>query len=186
MLLPGAAIPDSKDGDMTQDRCGRPWRAVLPAAAAGIALLAAACGGSGNSPAAAGSPNVQKALAYAKCMRSHGAPGWPDPNNQGQFVKTAADRAKFNAPASAYQACVHLLPDHGQITPAEQHQVTLLALKFAGCMRSHGIPNFPDPTGGGFEFLPPAGFNPQSPQVKAAQQPCRRYSNAAVNILPPG
>jgi len=171
---------------MNQDSRRRPWRVVILAAAAGIALLAAACSGGGNSPATAGSPDVQKALAYAKCMRSHGAPSWPDPNNQGQFLKTAADSAKFNAPASAYKACVHLLPDHGQITPAEQHQVTLLALKFAGCMRSHGISDFPDPAGNGFEFLPPAGFDPHSPQVQAAQQACRKYSNAAGKILPPG
>jgi hypothetical protein len=183
---PAQQSTDSQDGDTHQDSRWRPWRAIVPAAAAGIALLAAACGGGSNPPGAAVSPDVQQALAYAKCMRSHGAPGWPDPNNQGQFLKTAADRAKFSAPASAYQACVHLLPDHGQITPAQQHQVTLLALKFAGCMRSHGIPNFPDPTGSGFEFLPPAGFNPQSPRVQAAQQACRTYQDAAGKILPPG
>jgi hypothetical protein len=78
MLLPGAAIPDPQDGDMNQDSRRRPWRAAVPAAAAGS--------------------------------------------------------AKFRAPATAYQACAHVLPDHGQITPAEQ--VTLLALRFAGCMRS--------------------------------------------------
>jgi len=171
---------------MNQDGRSRPWRAVAPAAAAAIALLATACSGGGGSPAAAGSSDFQKALAYAKCMRSHGAPSWPDPNNQGQFFKTAADSAKFHAPASAYQACVPLLPGHGQITPAEQHQVAVLALKFAGCMRSHGIPDFPDPTGSGFEFLPPTGFDPHSPQVQAAQNACRKYSSAAGKILPPG
>ncbi len=171
---------------MNQDSHRRPWRAIVPAAAAAIALLAAACGGGGSPPVAAGSANVQKALAYAKCMRSHGAPGWPDPNDQGQFFKTAADSADFRAPASAYQACVHLLPDHGQITPGVQHQVTFLALKFAGCMRSHGIPDFPDPAGGGFEFVPPTGFDPHSPKVQAAQQICRKYSSAAGKLLPPG
>jgi hypothetical protein len=170
-----------------QDGHRRLWRAIAPAAAAGIALLATACGGGGSSSVAGGSPNFQKALAYAVCMRSHGAPDWPDPNNQGQFFKTRANSGKFSAPASAYTACVHLLPDHGQITAAVQHQVTLLALKFAGCMRSHGIPNFPDPTGtSGFEFDPPAGFNPQSAQVRAAQHACRKYSSAAGNLLPPG
>jgi hypothetical protein len=170
---------------MNQDSRRRPWRAIAPAAAASIALLAAACGGGGNSSAAGGSSNLQEALAYAKCMRSHGAPNWPDPNSQGQF-KTTANRAEFHAPASAYQACVHLLPAHGQITPAVQHRVTRLALKFAGCMRAHGVPNFPDPTGAGFAFLPPVGFNPQSPQVQAAQRACRKYSNTAGNLLPPG
>jgi hypothetical protein len=71
---------------MNQDSRRRPWRAAVPAAAAGIALLAAACTGGGGSPAA-GSSAFQEALAYAKCMRSHGAPSWPDPNDQGQFFK---------------------------------------------------------------------------------------------------
>jgi hypothetical protein len=53
-------------------------------------------------------------------------------------------------------------------------------------MRAHGIPDFPDPTGSGFEFLPPAGFDPQSPKVQAAQQACRKYSTAAGKLLPPG
>jgi hypothetical protein len=59
---------------MNQDSHRRPWRAVVPAAAAGIALLAAACGGGSSLPTATGPPDFQKALAYAKCMRSHGAP----------------------------------------------------------------------------------------------------------------
>jgi hypothetical protein len=186
MLLPGAAIPALKDGDMNQDSRRRLWRSLVPAAAAGMALLAAACSGGSSPPSAAGPPDVQKALAYATCMRAHGAPGWPDPNTQGQFTKTAGGSAAFRAPASAYQACAHLLPDHGQIPPPVQHQVTLLALKFAGCMRIHGIPNFPDPVGNGFEFARPAGFNPQSPQAQAAEQACRKYSQAAVKMLPPG
>jgi hypothetical protein len=48
-------------------------------------------------------------------------------------------------------------------------------LKFADCMRSHGVPNFPDPGGGGGGIQIPAGsgINPFSPAFKAAQQDCR-------------
>ena len=53
------------------------------------------------------------------------------------------------------------------------------ALKFAGCMRSHGITDFPDPSsGGGFVFHASAGMT-QSPQFQAAQKACQRY-------MPPG
>lgn len=44
-------------------------------------------------------------------------------------------------------------------------------VKFADCMRSHGVPNFPDPSSGGGIQLPP-GTNPQSPTFRSAQSAC--------------
>jgi hypothetical protein len=47
-------------------------------------------------------------------------------------------------------------------------------VKFASCIRSHGVPNFPDPVaGGGFQFPTGPGFTPFAPAFKAAQQACR-------------
>jgi hypothetical protein len=54
------------------------------------------------------------------------------------------------------------------------------ALAFASCMRSNGVPNFPDPKpGGGFVFHTGAGVDPSSPVFKAAQAKC-------MKLLPPG
>jgi hypothetical protein len=54
------------------------------------------------------------------------------------------------------------------------------ALAFAGCMRTNGVPDFPDPTaGGGFRFRSGAGVDPSSPAFKAAQAKCKKF-------LPPG
>ena len=58
--------------------------------------------------------------------------------------------------------------------------VTADLLKFATCMRSHGVPNFPDPSTSataGLEFrgvVFPVGpdFDPQSPAFKQAQAAC--------------
>ena len=171
---------------MDQGSRPRLRRAAAQAAAIGIALVAVACGGGSAAPVAAGDTAYQTAAAYARCMRAHGDPNWPDPNSSGQFVKTLANRAAFHAPEFAYRACQHLLPHGGLITPAEQQKIVPVMLKFTACMRSHGIPDFPDPTGSGFEFIPPAGFNPHSPHVQAAQQACRQYMNAAGKLLPPG
>ena len=51
-------------------------------------------------------------------------------------------------------------------------------VKFADCMRAHGVPNFPDPVGGGFSFPITAGFKPFSPATMAAQKDCRALAPA--------
>lgn len=46
-------------------------------------------------------------------------------------------------------------------------------LRFASCMRSHGVPKFPDPSsGGGIQIQASSGINPQTPAFKAAQSAC--------------
>jgi hypothetical protein len=135
-------------------------------AAAALALLAAACGGSpsstgsGGSPTAGGSANSPSALAYSGCMRSQGVPNYPDPTSGGQLPKTDAQllgvsTAQYQA---AQQACRHLLPTGGSpedcilnsdCPPALVQRMMAADRKLAQCMRSHGVPNFPDPTNGG-------------------------------------
>ena len=57
-------------------------------------------------------------------------------------------------------------------------------LKYAVCMRTHGLSNFPDPVpaqGGGFAFRVEPGLNPRSPspQFQSATKACQ-------NDVPPG
>jgi hypothetical protein len=48
-------------------------------------------------------------------------------------------------------------------------------IKFADCMRAHGVPNFPDPgSGGGIHIQVGSGVNPLSPSFKAAQTSCTK------------
>ena len=148
---------------------------VLAGALAGTVLLAAACG---SSPAAVtGLANYQKAVAYAQCMRAHGVPDYPDPNSQGVFISTKANRGDFGGPraASANASCQHLLPNGGQLTPPQQQKLTSQGLKHAACMRTHGITNFSDPSrGDGFNLgeMKSLGIDISSPQFKSAQQAC--------------
>ena len=50
------------------------------------------------------------------------------------------------------------------------------ALKYAQCMRSHGVSNFPDPAsgGGGVQIASGSGINPGSPAFAAARSECRK------------
>lgn len=48
-------------------------------------------------------------------------------------------------------------------------------LAFSRCMRSHGVPDFPDPSqGGGIHLSESSGINPVSPSFKSAQANCQR------------
>jgi hypothetical protein len=166
--------------DDTGSSPGRQRRAGLRASAlaaplAGLALLIAACGGS-SSPggSAANQTPYQKDVAYAACMRSHGEPKFPDPNSQGNFNTGGIDN-QTSQYQSANKTCVHLLPSNGQLTAQNQKAVSA-ALKYAQCMRTHGIATFPDPTvanGGSAIGLGDKNVDQNSSQYQTAQQACK-------------
>ncbi len=118
---------------------------ILAAAITGAALLMAACGGSPTSTdpgSRAFHRAYKKELAYAECMRSHDLPSFPDPDGNGIFETTITNRNDFDGPAytSANKSCAHLA---GHPPAAAQLQLSeIQALKYAACMRSHGITTF--------------------------------------------
>jgi hypothetical protein len=160
-------------------------RVAAVAAIAPLALLAAACGGGSGSSATAGTSTNQHALAYARCMRSHGEPGFPDPDSQGGFDKATVVRAfrqtSKSVVLSASRACQHLMPQglgpqRPQLSASQQRRLQADVLKAATCIRSHGVPNFPDPTVDSYGHINVGGrVNPDSPQVKSAIQACQHF-----------
>jgi hypothetical protein len=183
-------------------------------ATAGLALLAAACGGSPGShvaqlgstatqPAsssgssnAGGSTNsrspISQPLAFSHCMRSNAVADFPDPNSSGVWpksqVKAAAGNPRFEA---ATHACGHLLPNGGpgvSPSPAVVRQIQSDMTKFARCMRTHGVPNWPDPIvdRGRAIFDPEAvGIDTNSPQISAEMHDCEHVFPASLG-RPPG
>jgi hypothetical protein len=156
-------------------------------AAAAVAL--AACGGGGPAPTTTGSTtgsgNFGKALAFSKCMRSHGVPDFPDPNSKGVFIEQNGAPSLSESQSvvrAAFQACQHLMPagGPGSLTQGQKQQMQQQALKFVKCMRAHGLPGMPDPGADGSISLP-QGMKGNSPQVKAAQRACQ-----ALQPGPPG
>jgi hypothetical protein len=163
------------DGGRNRQRAG-----VLAAAGAAIALLAAACGGSG-SAGLAGTTAYQKALSYAQCMRAHGEPSYPDPTSNGGFIINGQkDHLNGQLMQSANRTCQHLLPKTRPMTAAQQRQTTAEALKYVACMRTHGIPNMPDPqvNAQGVRFSIGGsngkGPSPNSQVVHNAMQACQK------------
>ena len=147
------------------------------AAAAGIAVLAAACGGGSSAGAGPGIHQTayQSELAYAQCMRAHGLPGFPDPQSDGSFNSTTQNRGDFSGPRflSANKSCAHL--EGPPESAAKFQQDVRQALKFAACMRAHGITNFQANVSQstGQVGVGAQGANPNSPQFLSAQRACR-------------
>ena len=77
-----------------------------------------------------GHPPYQKELAYAHCMRAHGDPGFPDPQSNGAFISTKANRGAFSGPQaqSANKACAHL--QGPRVSAVQFRQDVRDALKF--------------------------------------------------------
>lgn len=161
-------------------RRARPLHAGILAVMAGTVLFLAACSSnasgspsSQSTPTTGTSAHYQKALAYAQCIRTHGVPNFPDPNSQGQFTVQGNDtQAEEAALATAKTACRSLLPG-GQLSQSQEQQRLNELLQFARCMRSHGVPNFPDPKSNPVSLnLRGSGIDRKSPQFQSAQQAC--------------
>jgi hypothetical protein len=166
-------------GSRRQRTAGLRRVGVLAAAAAGFALLAlaAACGGgsSGGTGTVIHQTVYQRELAYAECMRAHGLPGFPDPQSDGAFNSTQANGGDFHGPQfqSANKSCAHL--EGPGMTSAQFQQNVRQALRFAACMRAHGIANFQASAGqGGQIAIGAQGADPNSPQFQSAQRACRK------------
>jgi hypothetical protein len=178
--LEEAAMNDKTGGNRGPRRAGA--LAVVAAAAA----LATACSG-GSDPSSASSPTFAQEVALAQCMRSHGVPNFPDPNPSGGFSLHETIDGQILA---AYGACRHLLPGGPSLAEVQrlaqqeqqkQEQALPELVKFSQCVRSHGVPNFPDPpaNGQGAAPAPGASIDPNSPRFLAAVRICQ-------HVLPPG
>jgi hypothetical protein len=175
----------------------RRWRAWLlrpcsvAAAMLGLAILGAACSSGPAGPGVANvdatrtsaasspsSPPKSGPLAFSQCMRAHGVTDFPDPSSDGRISIHSGPGSGLdpNNPTmkEAMQACQSLQP---KPSAAEQHQFQQAALRYAQCMRAHGIKDFPDPTNGGLQLKagPGSDLDPNSPAFQAAQNACQHF-----------
>ena len=162
--------------------CG--GRAASPGVASlkGSSATTVASPGVGGNPAGA-NPSVRQDLArFAACIRAHGVPEFPDPGRNGHTSLGNGIDPSSPQFQAAQKACQSLLPSggsslatqaaSGSISPDKQAQL----LRFARCMRGHGVPNYPDPTSQGIALS--QSVDPKSPQFQAATQACSKLAPA--------
>ena len=140
---------------------------LLPSliATAALSLSSAACGSGSRggqvaqlgssgtateSRAVAATDKFAASLAYSRCMRSHGIYGFPDPKQVGDEIEIPGAQSGMNPQSplfeSAQRSCAHLSPGGDRQSRADQQEMLARILHVSQCMRSHGIPGFPDPT----------------------------------------
>ena len=161
-----------------------------------LALLGAACSNSsadsGGSGGSAPKNNARtQAVKFAQCMRTNGVTEFPDPDASGQLtIDGVANNSSVNPNTAAFEqalsACKDLEPSgftgHKR-TPQEQAN----ALRFAQCIRDHGVRDFPDP--GPHDPLvdtnriPSASENGVMSILSAAMRQCRDFA-AAAGVIP--
>jgi hypothetical protein len=149
------------------------FRFPLIAIAFSIVLSACGIGAAAAKPTPTGDPQ-RAMLAFAQCMRAHGI-DMPDPGANGNaVVNLNVDPTTFQA---AQNACRSKLKNAGLKTPsaAQMAQARDQAVKFAQCMRAHGI-NMPDPqfTNGGILQRAGGDIDPSSAEFQTASKACAK------------
>jgi hypothetical protein len=135
--------------------------------------------GSSGSSSSAQSSQAED-LRLAQCMRANGVPNFPDPPANGAMLSAlGASGVNPGSPAfrSALQACKQYNAS-ANLTPAQNAAQNAEGLGISQCMRSHGVPNFPDPTTGplGEQVINMhgTGIDPQSPTYQEASEACQK------------
>lgn len=185
-------------------------RYVILICLAGAGIAMAGCGSSSSSSYNAGStgPNDAAAanaqgLKFAQCIRAHGVPNFPDPGGngsggieiqQGSRAGSGSTEKVNGVPVNgatfqtAMKACASYLPNGGHPTAAQTAKAKAQALAMSRCMRTHGVPNFPDPSfqtgpnGGIGVRIGGAGIDPNSPSFQAASKACGSIFGGAPTI----
>jgi hypothetical protein len=131
--------------------------------------------------------NLDKAVQFAKCMRSNGVSNFPDPNASGQLtIDAIANGSGVDTSSAAFQqalsACKDLEPPGftGTTRSAQQQEA---GLRFAQCIRNNGVPDFPDPTPDGplvdTNRIPSTATSGGLSSLNAAMRTCGSFARAA-------
>jgi len=138
---------------------------------------APAVGAQGGGSQATGTEQAMAVMRqWAHCIRVHGMPGWPDPVINPLTSLPDFPPGSPDIPASIQQACqpiVNRLPPDVQNSPPPTAAGMQALLRFARCMRSRGVPTWPDPNALG-EF-PLTTQIASQPAAKRGIMACSRY-----------
>jgi hypothetical protein len=157
-----------------------------------VSIALVACGGDdGGGGRASAESREEAGLEFAECMREHGI-DVPDPQPGERTLRFGGPASGGGGPDTdtfppddpafreAMQACQDELGELGprSISPQDRQEAQEAALRFAQCMRDHGVnmpdPQFSDGPGGGFLIQQGEGtVDPDSPAFREAAEACQ-------------
>jgi hypothetical protein len=160
--------------------------------------------GSGRGTSAGGTSGSDPARLledWAACMRAHGDPNQIDPSiDSHKWIVIPWDVSTPGGYNGTYKG------GHGNLGPGqycrtyldeaqsalqggrpEQQPSNAQLVRFAGCMRAHGIHDFPDPTGSGLHFSVGGDLGPNNPAFQSASKACGKETGVpGLGTPPPG
>jgi hypothetical protein len=141
-----------------------------------VGLLATACGSSHRSTRSPAEAQQRGAAAFSGCMRSDGVPAYPDPSTPGLLPKKTPQQLGVSSSRfqKAQGACIHLVPNGGRPTQSQVQHYRSIMLRYAQCIRTHGVPDMPDPdTRGHLDIGPGTPVDVNGPAFQAAYRVCK-------------
>lgn len=157
-----------------------------------VTFALAGCGGSTNgagaSAAAGSAPSAASVWQeYARCVRDHGVPDFPDPTVDAAGNATFPGADPKSLPGATQSSCATILGRLPARLRSGRPQDVATLQQFARCMRDHGIADWPDPDAEG-RFAYPASLvqahtqhSVYWQQARAAWDgPCHRYDNGHI------
>jgi hypothetical protein len=148
-----------------------------------VLLLAglAGCSAPGGAAGATTTTSAQQAAAavwreLVRCARANGMPNLADPqidsNGRASFPNGTPE-----PPASVRRACQSIydrLPASARGDEERPPADMQALLRYAQCMREHGVADFPDPDAEGNFRAPRGSTGPKTPSFQRALQACRQ------------
>ena len=129
---------------------------------------------------------------WATCIRSNGDPNQADPtidsNKDIEIIMhnvsatMSAEVHGSSGPCSNYLLAAEATLRGGQ--PAPQAPSAAQEAAYVDCMRSNGVPNFPDPAANGDTDFNGTGVDPDSPTFENADKVCSKKTGTPYD--PPG
>jgi hypothetical protein len=153
-----------------------------------------ASNGSGTSAAPGSTGNATQLVdKWAACMRRHGDTGQADPtiDNNGVIQITVPPQGpggenysleahNSTGPCGSYLQAASKALLGGRPSPPPTSLVLLL--KYARCMRAHGVPKYPDPNGSGETYI--GNLDPNGPLFQNANKLCSKETGTPSGSQP--